>query len=90
VDKVEGRAQGRAMPLYYFNVFNDDVTQDDEGAELADLDAAMDRGTREARVLAAETVSKGHLVRHHRIEIEDEDRNPVGTVRFDEAVDIRP
>ncbi|MDB5692549.1 MAG: hypothetical protein JWO81_1612 [Alphaproteobacteria bacterium] len=28
------------MPLYYFNVHNDDVTLDDEGAELADDHAA--------------------------------------------------
>ena len=45
---------------------------------------------KEARALAADTVQKGHLVRSHRIEIVDADRNPVGEVRFDEAVDIRP
>ena len=78
------------MPLYYFNVYNDDITHDEEGAELADLDAALARGVKEARALAAETVSQGHLSRHHRIEIEDADRNTVGTVRFDEAVDNRP
>ena len=78
------------MPIYYFNVFNDDVTLDDEGAELADEHAARARAVKEARALAADTVARGHLVGHHRIEITDERQNVVGTVRFDEAVDIRP
>ena len=86
---VLDEVQGAAMPIYYFNVHNDDVTQDDEGVELADVRAAHARAIKEVRALAAETASKGHLTRHHRIEIEDEDRNPVGTVRFDEAVEIR-
>jgi hypothetical protein len=79
-----------AMPRYYFNVYNDDVTLDDEGAELADDHAARARAVKEARALAADTVFHGHLTRHHRIDIVDENQNPVGTVHFDEAVTIRP
>ena len=71
------------MPLYYFNLFNDDLTMDDEGVELADDEAARAHAVKEARVMAADTQS-------HRIEFIDEARNPIGTVRFDEAVDIRP
>lgn len=78
------------MPLYYFDVYNDDVTLDDEGAELADGDAAHAHAVKAARSLAAETVRRGHLVRDHRVDISDADRNPVGSVRFGEAVDIRP
>jgi hypothetical protein len=77
------------MPLYYFNVYNDDVTMDEEGAELADAHAARAYAVKEARVLAAETVQQGHLVGHHRIEIVDAEQNPVDEVRFDEAVEIR-
>jgi hypothetical protein len=77
------------VPLYYFNVYNDDVTLDDEGAELANHDAAMARGIREARALAADTVLKGHLTRCHLIEVQDEHRKKVGVVRFDDAVEIR-
>jgi hypothetical protein len=77
------------MPLYYFDVYNDDVTLDDEGAELVDHEAAMARGVKEARMLAADTVSKGHLTRHHRIEVRNKQREGVGSIRFDEAVEIR-
>jgi hypothetical protein len=42
------------------------------------------------RSLAADTVRHGHLVGHHRIEFVDEGQNPLGEVRFDEAVDIKP
>ncbi len=77
------------MPLYYFQVFNDDVTLDDEGAELADDEAALAHGVKEARALAAYSVQHGHLVGSHRIDIVDADRRPVGSVRFDEAVNIK-
>lgn len=78
------------VPLYYFNVYNDDVTLDPEGAELADDEAAKAYAVIQARALAADTVSQGHLVGHHRIEIVNADRQAIGTVRFDEAVNVRP
>jgi hypothetical protein len=77
------------MSLYYFNVYNDDVTLDDEGAELADDHAAHAYAIKAARALAAETASKGHLTVADRIEIEDADHKLVGTVTFGEAVEIR-
>ena len=78
------------MPRYYFNVYNDDVTIDPEGADLADDHSARAYAVREVRCLAAETVLHGHLVAHHRIEVVDENQELVDTVRFDEAVDIKP
>jgi hypothetical protein len=78
------------VPRYFFNVYNDDVTLDDEGAELLDPHAARAYAVKHARALAADTVLHGHLTAHHRIEIVDRHQNPVGTVRFDEAVAIRP
>jgi hypothetical protein len=77
------------MALYYFDVYNDDVTLDKEGAELADDQAARAYAIKAARSLAAETVAHGHFVGHHRIEIRDADHKSVGNVRFDEAVDLR-
>lgn len=76
------------MPLYYFNVYNDDTTLDDEGAELADEHAARAHAIKAARSLAAETALHGHLIGHHRVEFVDKDQNPLGEVRFDEAVEI--
>lgn len=78
------------MPHYFFNVYNDDITIDDEGADLADGVAAKARAVREARALAADTVLRGHFVASHRIEIVDQERRPVCSVRFDEAVKINP
>jgi len=77
------------VPRYYFNIYNDDVTLDDEGAELGDDHAAQAHAVKGARALAAETVMHGHLTRNHRIEIVDQDQNLISTVRFDEAVEIR-
>jgi hypothetical protein len=86
---AEEPAHGTAVPLYYFNVYNDDVTMDDEGAELADAEAARAYAVKAVRALAADTVLHGHFTASHRIEFVDGEREPVGTVRFDEAVEIR-
>lgn len=77
------------MPLYYFNVANDDETEDYEGAELADDAAAHAYAVVAARSLAAETVRHGHLDPSHRVDILNAAREPVGSVTFGEAVDIR-
>jgi hypothetical protein len=63
---------------------------DDEGAELADNQAALAHAVKQARAMAAETVLHGHLAQSHRIECVDADRKLVGNVRFDQAVEIRP
>jgi hypothetical protein len=77
------------MPVYYFNVYNDAVTIDDEGADLADVDAARAHAVKAARALAADSVLHGHFTASDHISFVDQDRNAVGSVRFDEAVDIR-
>ena len=76
------------MPLYYFDIFNDETVIDPEGIELPDEAAALQRAVLETRVLAAESVRKGHLVGSHRVEVRDAARKPIGSVRFDEAVAI--
>ena len=78
------------MPLYYFNLFNDYVTTDDEGVELADDEAARTHAFKEARAMAADSVLHGHLACSDRIEFVDEAGKAVGTIRFDEAVNVRP
>lgn len=76
------------MPLYYFNIYNDDITLDEEGVELADEHAALAYTVKAVRSLAAETVLHGHLMGHHRVEYVDADQKPLGAVRFDEAVAV--
>lgn len=78
------------MAVFYFDVYNDDVTLDDEGSELADEHAARAKAIKEARALAADTVQRGHLVRHHRIDIRDESHSTIDSVSFEDAVEIRP
>jgi len=77
------------MPLYYLSVFNDDVTLDPEGIELADHQAAHDRAVIEARNLASQTVKLGHLNLRHYVGITDCNRTNVGEVSFGEAVEMR-
>ena len=79
----------RAMALYYFHLFNDDVTMDDEGVELADDEAARAHAVKEARHMAADTVLHGHFTPSHRIDFVNEKRELVGSMRFDEAVEVR-
>jgi hypothetical protein len=79
------------MSRYYFNVYNDEITLDEEGAELADTSTALRRAADEARNFAAESVkARGHLVLHHKIEVEDEGRNKVGVVYFRDVIAIEP
>ena len=79
------------MGRYYFNVYNDEVTLDDEGAEYEDAAAAHRRAADEARNFAAESVKlRGHLILHHSVEVEDEGRNLIGIVYFRDVVAIEP
>lgn len=51
------------MPRYFFHVFNDEQTVDQEGVDLADQEGAMALAAAEARNLAAESVKiHSHLI----------------------------
>ncbi|MDO7841919.1 DUF6894 family protein [Sphingomonas immobilis] len=80
----------RRMSRYYFHVFNDEETRDDEGQEFPDVAAAHARARYEVQRLAAHSITEhGHLVLHHRIEVEDQDGNWIATVQFGDVVEIR-
>ena len=78
------------MPIYYFNLFNDEITMDETGVEFSSEQDARAHAVQEARAMAASAVLEGRLTGSHRIEYVDESRQLVGAVRFDEAVDITP
>jgi hypothetical protein len=78
------------MPLYYFDVHGDETIIDEDGIDLDDARAARAFAVRTARLVAADSVRRGHLVKHHRVEILGEDRKLLGEVRLGEAVEIRP
>lgn len=77
------------MPRFYFHLHNDIDARDDEGVELADLEAARVHAVRLARFTFAETAKdKGRVVLHHRIDIEDSDGKVLDTVRFGDAIQV--
>lgn len=76
------------MPRFYFHVFNDETTIDDEGADLADLEAARQNAIKAARGLVCESVNHGHLNLDHRIEITNEQNARVLTLTYREAFTI--
>ena len=62
---------------------------DEEGKELPDLDAARAEAGRQARMLMGEMMkTEAHINLGHRIDIEDEQRTVVATVRFKDVVKI--
>ncbi|MDP8912544.1 MAG: hypothetical protein M3N39_03075 [Pseudomonadota bacterium] len=76
------------MPRYYFNVYDDAVTEDEEGRELPDLAAVRRAAIEGARSLIADQVLKGRLCLRCRIEVEDENRCPVLTLPFTAALEV--
>lgn len=78
------------MPPYCFNVYNDDVALDDEGAELAEFRFVIAHAVESPLSLAGDRIAHGHLAAHHLIEIVGIEQEGFDTVRFDEVTDLRP
>ncbi|HEX8480632.1 MAG TPA: hypothetical protein VF650_01875 [Allosphingosinicella sp.] len=77
------------MPRYFFHIYNDVVSHDDEGLELADPQAAVSEAHRGALSLAAEQVLRhARLALHHFIEIEDSDGAVIAKVTFGDAIAV--
>ena len=77
------------MPRFYFHLLNDVDAPDEEGKELADLDAAREHARRNIRFTAAESLKEqGRVVLSHRIQIEDGGGNVLDTVFFSDVVNI--
>jgi hypothetical protein len=77
------------MPRYFFHMFNDDTTTDEEGQELPSDAAALQRAAEYARAMAADSVSLGHLVLDHRIVVEKDAGERVGAIHFRDVVKIK-
>lgn len=76
------------MGRYYFNLYDDDVALDEEGAELPDLAAARATAVASAREMACAEVLEGHLALNHRIEVVDEQGELACTVHFRDVVAV--
>ncbi|MDT9599296.1 DUF6894 family protein [Sphingosinicella rhizophila] len=73
------------MPRYYFNLYDDDVTVDEEGKELPDLETAHTHALENVRAIACEELREGYLHLAHRIDVLDEQGRLALTVTFRES-----
>ena len=79
------------MPRFYMHVCNGvGFIEDQEGAELADEDAARTMAIRSARDLMSGEIRDGVLNLSSFIEVEDEAHEHLFTLTFAEAVKIQP
>ena len=74
------------MPRYYFHLYNDETSLDEEGTELADFAAAEAFGAVNAREMAADSVLQGALTLHHRIDIADVHGKVLKSIPFSDVV----
>ena len=76
------------MPRFFFHIFNDEVTLDEEGLLLPSAAAAAREALRSARSLAASDVAAGRLNLTHRIDVLDETHAVIASVSFSDAIDL--
>ena len=79
----------RRCVALFFHLHDEVVTQDEEGCELSDLDAARTSAVHDARSLMAAQVLDGWLGLDHWIEITDADGKGLAVVAFNEAIEIQ-
>jgi hypothetical protein len=80
----------RAVPRYYFHVFNDETSLDDEGRQLPDLESARAHAIEDARSLMADALKGGSITLSHHIAVENEQGQRLMNVTFGDAVEVRP
>jgi hypothetical protein len=73
---------------FFFHLYDDIDTQDEEGTDLADETAARALAQEEALTMAAESVRQGHLNLSHFVEVIDASGNKVFKVTFGEVVAV--
>ncbi len=77
------------MPRYFFHVYDDLIAHDEEGVELPNVAAARLKALIGARDIIAAQVKRGYFVLSHWIDVVDEQGEPVITVTFRDAVDVK-
>jgi hypothetical protein len=76
------------MPRYFFHVYDDQETIDQDGLELPNVEVAEWEALRGARSLASEQVLMGRLRLTDRIDVTNETGTVIATVTFRDAVII--
>ena len=77
------------MPRYFFHLFNDVTALDEEGQELPNDAAALQRGAENARAMAADSVLHGHLILDHRIVVQNDRGQDIATIKFRDVVAVK-
>ena len=77
------------MPRYFFHLYDDIITHDDEGVELPNEAAARLQALKGARDIISSQVRHGYLVRSHWIDVVDEQGQVVLQVTFGDAVEVK-
>ena len=76
------------MPMFFFHVYDDLDTFDEEGRELPSITAARDHALIAARSLAAEQAKGGRINLGDCIVVTDAEGCTVITLPFAEAVEV--
>ena len=76
------------MARFYFHLYNDIVSKDEEGRELPDVDTARHDAQEDARNMAAESVREGELNLDHYVEVADDTGETLFRVTFGEVVKV--
>ena len=80
-----------AVARYHFNIRNGDgFTADDEGMDLSSDEAAREHAIEGARSLISAEILEGRLDLKGQIEVTDDRKEPVMTVRYVDAIDFHP
>lgn len=77
-----------SVPRFFFNLHDDLSVIDQEGLELASVEAAIAKAISSAREMACAEVLEGHLNLSHSIEVVDEGRTVVEIIRFSDVLSI--
>jgi hypothetical protein len=78
------------MPLFYFHVYEAMlVAPDEEGLELANVEAARDEAVRGARSILSDEILSGCIHLDGRIEIAGEDGKTLLALPFRDAFEIK-
>jgi hypothetical protein len=77
------------MPRYFFDLYNDIVALDEEGAVLSGPEEAHGHALVEAREMISASVEDHRKIDlKHRIEVRDESGKVVEQITFEKAVDF--
>jgi hypothetical protein len=75
------------MPRYYFHIaLGAKTIRDEEGTELADIDAARSEALQDARAIMSEAIRQGYDVSGRSIRIADEAGKIILVVPFASAI----